>query len=75
MTTLSKPELETLVLTMMHNQPACGSLKKIAIRTEPTGKWSIVPADPTATFSPEVSKAARKVEHNLRKSYDVVSDP
>lgn len=72
---ISKADLESLVLTMMRNHPACGDLRKIRIEADSSGKWTVMPAHAAPDFSAEVRKAARKAELNLRPVYGVAGNP
>jgi len=72
---ISKADLESLVLTMMRNHPACGDLRKIRIETDASGRWAVMPAHAAPDFPMEVRKAARKAEFNLRPVYGIAPDP
>jgi hypothetical protein len=70
---MSKSELESLALRIMRNDPGCASLRQIKIETDRYGVWCIVPVE-TSAFSPEISKAARKAQINLRTIYRLKPD-
>lgn len=72
---ISKTDLESLVLTMMRNHPACADLRKIRIEADTSGNWAVMPAHAAQGFSTEISRAARKAELNLRPVYGITPDP